>query len=125
MVRERAIRADWGRVTLVAMPPNLLRTGRAVVQVYMNLMAHPYGPTHAVLDATRRAGAATDFMFRIRANGPVLRRGAVEQLAQFSSLSARDLADWCLPALAAEDVLDVVTERDGYTVEERVGVAAP
>jgi hypothetical protein len=107
------------------MASDLLRTGRAVVQVYMNLMAHPYGPTHAALDATRRAGAATDLMFRLRGNGPVLSQGAVEQFGQFSSLSPRDLSDWCLPALAAEDVLDVVEQRDGYQVEERIGVAAP
>jgi len=108
------------------MSSDLLRTGRAVVQVYMNLMAHPYGPTHAALDSTRRAGAATDLMFRLRSNGPVLSQGVVEQFGQFSSLSARDLSEWCLPALAAEDVLDVVAvPPHGYEIEERIGVAAP
>lgn len=92
----------------------------------MNLMSHPPSPTYAALDATRRTGAASDLMFRLRGNGPVLPQGAVERFAQFSNLSPHDLTSWCLDVLAAEDVLDVVTKPDGsYEVEERVGVAAP
>jgi hypothetical protein len=97
------------------------------VQVYMNLMSsRPPGPTLAALDTARRAGAATDLMFRLRSNGSVLERGAVETFAQFIGLSRYDLDAWCLDALVAEDVIDVVTRPDGsYTVEERIGVGAP
>lgn len=62
---------------------------------------------------------------RLRGMG-VVARESVETFASFGSMSSGDLDSWCLDALAAEDVIDVLRRADGgYTIEERIGVNRP
>jgi hypothetical protein len=101
-------------------------TGLAVLRVYANLRAVPPGPAHANLDATWRAGRASDLTLRIRRQG-TLPYVAVRSFGELIALSPKDLVEWALPGLAEVEIVDYSAAADGtpVQVEERVGVAAP
>lgn len=91
----------------------------------MNLREVRPSPATALLDATRRAGAATDLALRMRRYGR-LSYERVEKFGELASLPASELRLWCLPTLRDIGVIDYADADGKITeVEERVGVAAP
>jgi hypothetical protein len=102
------------------------RLGRAVVRTYLNIAASPASTAAVVLDATRKAGAATDVALRIRRLGR-LSGAALQTYAEAAGVSSRDLTLWCIPLLETTGLIDIARDAEGLAseVEERVGVGSP
>jgi hypothetical protein len=102
------------------------RSGRAVLRAYLTVQVGPDGPSKAVFDATRRAGATTDLAMRLRRHGE-LPFEAVVDFAGIAGMPESDLRMWALRALESCDMVEVTRDVHGQplSVEERVGVAAP
>jgi hypothetical protein len=100
--------------------------GRTVLRTFQNLRQYPANEVTLVLDATRRAGAATDLALRLRCHGR-LGFAQVREFARFSGLSELDLRAWCLEAMRDAELLDYAVAPDGRVtaVEEQVGLAQP
>lgn len=99
------------------------RLGRAILRVYLNLMAVPPSPATTSLDATSRAGRLTDFSLRIQRHGR-LDAARVITFAEFANLSETDLRLWGLENLQSAGSVIVRRAPSGelLEVEEQVGV---
>jgi hypothetical protein len=102
-----------------------IRTGRAVLQVYMHLIACPPGRAWSALAGVRRAGQAANLMSRISGHSEIATQ-ALEGFAAFAQLDTHDLQGWVVPALAEEDVIEARYAPTGELlgIEERIGVTA-
>src|ERR1700754_2775334 len=90
--------------------------GRTMLRTSQTLRQYPANEVTLVLDATRRAGAATDLALRLRCHGR-LGFAQVREFARFSGLSELDLRAWCLEAMRGADLLDYAVARDGTVTE--------